>query len=93
MKRILSLFIIQVIAWSNALQQKPLHSYRNGQSDMILNLPPSFRNEQSDMILNLPPSLPANIPGGSPLRLCNGSRDTDLYAIDRIELYPKPLYM
>ena len=33
------------------------------------------------------------IPGGSALKFCNESRGTDLYAIDRIELYPKPLYM
>ena len=33
------------------------------------------------------------IPGGSPLRFCDESRDTDLYAIDYIELQPFPLYM
>lgn len=33
------------------------------------------------------------VPGGSPLRLCEESRDTDLYAIDYIELQPFPLYM
>ncbi|KAI9753212.1 MAG: hypothetical protein M4579_005278 [Chaenotheca gracillima] len=36
---------------------------------------------------------PGEIPGGSPLRLCNESAETDLYAIDHIELYPKPLYI
>ena len=35
----------------------------------------------------------SKIPGGSPLRYCNVSRDTDLYQIDRIELYPSPLHM
>lgn len=36
---------------------------------------------------------PGALPGGSPLTLCDDSRDTDLYSIDRVELYPKPLYM
>lgn len=33
------------------------------------------------------------IAGGSPLRYCNESRDTDLYQVEYIELYPKPLHM
>lgn len=33
------------------------------------------------------------IAGGSPLRYCNESRDTDLYQIEHIELYPSPLHM
>lgn len=36
-------------------------------------------------------ALPGEIPGGSPFRFCNESRDTDLYAINHIELYPQPL--
>ncbi|MCJ1364601.1 Phosphatidylglycerol/phosphatidylinositol transfer protein [Acarospora aff. strigata] len=38
-------------------------------------------------------SLPSKIPGGSPLRFCNESSATDLFSIDEIELYPKPLYI
>lgn len=38
-------------------------------------------------------SSPGELPGGSPLKLCNNSRDTDLYSIAWVELYPKPLYM
>lgn len=37
--------------------------------------------------------IPKKIPGGSPLRFCDESRDTDLFAIDYIELQPFPLYM
>lgn len=37
--------------------------------------------------------LPRQIPGGSPLRLCNESSKADLYQIEHIELYPNPLYM
>ena len=33
------------------------------------------------------------IPGGSPLRYCSESRPTDLYSIERIELFPQPLYI
>lgn len=37
--------------------------------------------------------LSGEIPGGSALKLCNRSRDTDLYSINKIELYPNPLHM
>ena len=38
--------------------------------------------------------VPKGIPGGSPLHHCNDSRSTgDLYQIDSIELYPRPLHM
>lgn len=35
----------------------------------------------------------SSIPGGSPLRHCSESRSTDLYSIDRVELWPQPLYI
>lgn len=82
MKRSLYL-IVQAIAWSNALQQIPLQLETDGPSDMMI---PSSSSSSSS-------SLPGKIPGGSPLRFCDESRNTDLYAIDNIELYPKPLHM
>lgn len=38
-------------------------------------------------------SLSGEIPGSSPLRFCNESRDTDLFSIEQIELILNPLYM
>lgn len=48
------------------------------------------RPQQSDSSI-LP--LHGKIPGGSPLEYCNVSHATDLYQIDRIELYPNPLHI
>ncbi len=67
------------------LVQNPLnlhHAQRNGQS-AILTSSKTFVGSQKQR----------EIPGGSPLRFCEESRDTDLFAVDYIELVPYPLYM
>ncbi|KAL9616660.1 MAG: hypothetical protein Q9160_008483 [Pyrenula sp. 1 TL-2023] len=52
---------------------------------------PPLQKAIASPISSLPQDSP--IPGGSPLQYCSKSRSTDLYSIDRIEVWPQPLYI
>ncbi|KAI9674952.1 MAG: hypothetical protein M1817_001358 [Caeruleum heppii] len=69
--------VVRALSWADALQ-RPVRFHQQH---------PFSADDPTQ------PFLPATIPGGSPLRFCNESRATDLYQIDHIELYPKPLHI
>lgn len=72
----------------NPLQEIPLHTAHSNEKSVSLK--PSSNSAAA------PGARGRNreeIPGGSPLRFCDESRDTDLFTIDYIEVQPFPLYM
>lgn len=74
----------------NPVQQLPLHAAHSNEQSLILT--PSS-SSKSTAVPGASGKNNGEIPGGSPLRFCDESRDTDLYSVDYIELHPFPLYM
>lgn len=72
----------------NSLQQLPLHPVRPNEPSIALTSP-----LKSKLVPGTDGGNRSEIPGGSPLRLCDESRDTDLFTINYIEVQPFPLYM
>lgn len=52
-----------------------------------------FAEHQSSKLSSNPDSLKVELPGGSPLSLCEVSRPTDLFNITSVEVTKQPIYM